>query len=145
MLMDYELNVHVNELIAELVKQAKEEYYTNLDMFVTQDSKYRNTEYDEITIGLGSSKGLPTNLYYFNAINDDTQRENVDMYYDEPVSYYENCGKGCMMYRIVVDTMSRHVVVYQVVYEYRYKPQYSKIKVLDFGDSKFRKKVQVVS
>ena len=145
MLMDYELNVHVNEIIANLVKEAKEEYYTNLDMVVTQNDKYENTQYDNVTIGLGHSKGLPTNLYYFNAVEDDNN-EDIEKYYNEPVSYYEHCGKGCMMYRIQVDTMSRIIRIFEVRYGRNDKDViYHTLNELELGDSKFRKKVQVVS
>lgn len=139
MLMDYELHVHLNELIAELVESEKP---TNIDMVVTQASKYQNTEYDELTIGLGCSKGLPTDRYYFNVLNGSSTIEFEEEWYDEPVTYYEQMGKRCMLYRLTVDTMSRKVVVYELHYDYKDKPQYHKVKELNLGKSKFKSKVR---
>lgn len=137
--MDYELHVHLNELIADLVSI---EGYSNVDMVVTQTSKYKDTEYDELVIGLGCSKGLPTDRYYFNVLNGSSSIEFEEEWYEEPVTYYERMGKRCMLYRIVVSTMTRHAVVYEIGYGYKDEPIYHKVRELNLGNSKFKKKVR---
>lgn len=153
MLMDYELNVKVNEIIADLVETARTDYDVNIDMVVTQDDKYRNTEYETIVIGLGDSKGMKKRDYYFNAVNEDNN-ELVDKYYNEPVSFYENNGSCCIMYRLIISPLTRVVNVYQVEYilasvsrhgdvsKGNNEPTYNKIATYDFGKSKFATKVK---
>lgn len=152
MLMDYELHTVVNSKIAQLINEAKDnEVAVDLDMILTQTDKYENTEYETIIIGIGFSKGLKTDQYYFNAINDENN-ENfklADKCFNEPVTYYEHVGNsfyGHITYRIKVDTMSRKITVYEVSYAYKYnqglEPHYKVLENIDLKPSKFSKKIK---
>ena len=140
MLMDYELHVTLNEVIATVCKDFHEQYNCGIDMVVMQDDKYRNTEYETITYGLGISSGMKSTSYYFNAINDENN-EIAQKYYGEPVSYYEHCGEQCMEYRIEVQPMARVITVFEVGFANKYEPVYHKIQEVKLGKSKFASKV----
>ena len=152
MLMDYELHVAVNAKIAELVNKAQEDGIT-LDMIVSQADKYENTPYETIAYGLGSSKGLNSEKYYFNAIEDEKSPYNklTETYYNEPVSYYEHIGTvdksslkpNPIEYNITVNTFSRVITVYHVTYDSNNSPVYNEIEQVNLKPSKFTKKVIV--
>lgn len=150
MLMDFELHTKVNEVIQNLVREAKEEFNADLDLLVVQDDKYRNSEYEEIVYGIGRTKGMKKEEYYFNAIkfSEFTREFKIaDKYQDEPVSYYEHIGTGFagyISYRISVNTFNRIIKVYEVGYvreNGETVPSYHAINTIDMGKSKFAKKV----
>ena len=155
MFMDYELHTMVNAKIAELVNNDLEHLGNVLDIVVTQTDKYENSEYETIVIGLGSSKGMKSKEYYFNAINDENSDEFkiAEKYCNEPVSYYEHVGNvmrgGYINYRVQVSPFSRTIKVYEVTYSYpnnpieKNKPHYQLLETVDLGASKFSKKVLV--
>ena len=155
MLADYELFTMVNAKIAELVNNDKEDFDNELDLVVTQADKYENSEYETVIYGLGSSKGMKSKEYYFNAINDENSDEFkiAEKYYNEPVSYYEHVGNvmrgGYINYRIQVSPFSRIIKVYKVTYSYsndpieKNKPNYHLLETVNLGVSKFSKKVLV--
>lgn len=155
MLADYELFTMVNAKIAELVNNDKEDFDNELDLVVTQADKYENSEYETVVYGLGSSKGMKSKEYYFNAINDENSDEFkiAEKYYNEPVSYYEHVGNvmrgGYINYRIQVSPFSRIIKVYKVTYSYsndpieKNKPNYHLLETVNLGVSKFSKKVLV--
>jgi hypothetical protein len=155
MLADYELFTMMNAKIAELVNNDKEHLSNDLDLVVIQADKYENSEYETVVYGIGSSKGMKSKEYYFNAINDENSDEFkvAEKYYNEPVSYYEHIGNvmrgGYINYRIQVSPFSRVIKVYQVTYSYsndpveKNKPHYQLLETVDLGASKFSKKVLV--
>ena len=63
MLMDYELHTAVNTKITELIIKAQEDGLM-LDMIVSQTDKYENSRYEQVTYGLGCSKGFNKEKYY---------------------------------------------------------------------------------
>ena len=143
MFMDYELNVHVNRIVADIVEETYKSLNIPIDMFVVQTDKYENTPYETIVIGLGNSQGMRKDKYYFNAVNNDND-EVMKLYYNEPVSYYENNQSQSIMYRLVVNPMSSVVEVYDVYYIHegdKAVPQYMKVETHKFGKSKFASKV----
>ena len=149
MLMDFELHAKVNEVIQNLVREAKEEFNADLDLLVVQDDKYRNSEYEEIVYGIGRTKGMKKEEYYFNAIrlSEYTREFRIaDKYHDEPVNYYERIGTGFagyISYRIEVNTFNRVIKVYEVGYvreNGETVPSYRNIDTIDMGKSKFAKK-----
>lgn len=154
MLQDYELFTVVNAKISELVNKAKEEFGVELDMVVSQTDKYENTRDESIVYGLGCSKGLKSEKYYFNAMSDETSEYHAlaELYYNEPVSYYEHVGtvdkfslsSNPIMYNIQVDTFRRHIVVYEVGYGAKNEPIYTKVDTVDLKPSKFQKKIKEV-
>ena len=154
MLMDFELHSVVNAKIAQLVSTSLENG-VELDLVVTQTDKYHDTEYETVVIGLGSSKGMKSKEYFFNAIQNEQDNlfKVADKYYDEPVNYYERIGSsvggGYISYRLEVQTISRIIKVFEVNYMYskeQYEinaPVYTLIDTIALGDSKFSKKVLV--
>ena len=155
MLADYELFTMVNAKITELVNNDKEYLGKELDLVVIQSDKYENSEYETVVYGLGSSKGMKSKEYYFNAINDESSDEFkvAEKYYKEPVSYYEHIGNtlrgGYIDDRIQVSPFNRIIKVYKVTYSYsndpieKNKPHYQLLETVDLGASKFSKKVLV--
>lgn len=155
MLMDYELHTQVNAKIAELVQNDLTHLGNIIDLIITQTDKYENTEYEEIIIGLGSSKGMKSKEYYFNAVQDEKSEyfKTADKYYNEPVNYYEHIGNvmrgGYINYRLQVSPFNRTIRVYQVSYGYSNdpvefnKPSYHLLETVDLGASKLAKKVLV--
>ena len=149
MLMDYELHTAVNTKITELIIKAQEDGLM-LDMIVSQTDKYENSRYEQVTYGLGCSKGFNKEKYYFNAIADETSEyfKLADKYYNEPVSYYENVGtvdkysmkSNPMEYRIDVDTFSRVIRVHHITYGATNNPIYNIIETINLKPSKFQSK-----
>lgn len=154
MLMDFELHTMVNAKISELVLKAKEDFNTDIDMIVSQTSKYADTEYETIEYGLGCSKGLKSEKYYFNAILNENSEYNklVNKCYHEPVTYYEQLGEidksslvpSPILYKVLVQTFSRVITIYEVGFDSDNKPVYTKLETIDLKPSKFAKKIQHV-
>lgn len=113
MQMDMELFSTLNFKIAELQRNNP-----RLDLVVMQDDKYRNTRDESIVIGLGSSDGMKTDEYYFNAVQDFEDGSLVDRFYNEPVSYYERIGAFCgaIEYELYVFPLSRKIRIYSIGY-----------------------------
>lgn len=150
MLIDFELHTKVNEVIQNLVREAKEEFNADLDLLVVQDDKYRNTLYENVIYGIGRTKGMKKEEYYFNAtrLSENTREFQIaDKYYNEPVNYYEHIGTGFagyISYRVSVNTLNRVIEVYEVGYNRENGatvPTYHKINTIDMGKSKLAKKV----
>lgn len=149
MLMDYELHTAVNAKIMEIINNAHAEGY-DLDMIVSQTDKYENSRYEQITYGLGCSKGFNKEKYYFNAIADEKSEyfKLADKYFNEPVSYYENVGTVDkyslkplpMSYRLDVDTFNRIIRVFHITYSMG-EPVYNRVETIDLKPSKFQKKI----
>ena len=154
MLADYELFTMVNAKIAELVNTAQQELGIEIDMIISNTDKYENTRDESIEIALGCSKGLKSERYYFNAINDEKSEyfQLADKYFNEPVRYYEevgtvdrfSLGNLPVAFHIQVQTFRRIITIYKVGYGVKNEPIFTKIETIDMKPSKFQKKIKEV-
>ena len=141
-ILDYKFYTQVNKVIADVIQEAKEIYGSdvNLDLLVVQDDKYRNTQYETIIYGIGSTSNMRENEKYTNALEQENTRESrlAEQYYNEPVSYYEHVGDlhGYISYRVMVYPATETIKVVEVSYGEKYgtlEPFYTTLYTIDKG------------
>lgn len=112
MFMDYELNVKMNEVIAGLYEEYKDEYNGKLDMYSMQ-CQDESTPYETVIVHLGDSRGLKQSQYLFNAMEE--RPDEMCEFRNKTCDYYRE-HTDTTVYVVVVDVFPRTIKVYEVGY-----------------------------